>query len=215
MYGLFGCGKIMLVKVVVYYIIVVFIWVVGLEFVQKYLGEGFCMVWDVFCLVKENVFVIIFIDEIDVIVIKRFDVQIGVDREVQRILLELLNQMDGFDQNVNVKVIMVINRVDILDLVLLWLGWLDCKIEFLFFDCCQKRLIFFIIISKMNFFEEVDLEDYVVWLDKILGVDINFICQESGMLVVCENCYIVLVKDFEKVYKIVIKKDEQEYEFYK
>ncbi|NXA27745.1 PRS6B protein, partial [Ibidorhyncha struthersii] len=81
-----------------------FIRVVGSEFVQKYLGEGPRMVRDVFRLAKENAPAIIFIDEIDAIATKRFDAQTGADREVQRILLELLNQMDGFDQNVNVKV---------------------------------------------------------------------------------------------------------------
>ena len=78
--------------------------VVGSEFVQKYLGEGPRMVRDVFRLAKENSPAIIFIDEIDAIATKRFDAQTGADREVQRILLELLNQMDGFDQTTNVKV---------------------------------------------------------------------------------------------------------------
>lgn len=81
-----------------------FIRVVGSEFVQKYLGEGPRMVRDVFRLAKENAPAIIFIDEIDAIATKRFDAQTGADREVQRILLELLNQMDGFDQTTNVKV---------------------------------------------------------------------------------------------------------------
>ena len=74
------------------------------EFVQKYLGEGPRMVRDVFRLARENAPAIIFIDEIDAIATKRFDAQTGADREVQRILLELLNQMDGFDQGSNVKV---------------------------------------------------------------------------------------------------------------
>ena len=77
---------------------------VGSEFVQKYLGEGPRMVRDVFRLARENAPAIIFIDEIDAIATKRFDAQTGADREVQRILLELLNQMDGFDQGSNVKV---------------------------------------------------------------------------------------------------------------
>src|SRR5271169_6668988 len=81
-----------------------FIRVVGSEFLQKYLGEGPRMVRDVFRLAKENAPAIIFIDEIDAIATKRFDAQTGADREVQRILLELLNQMDGFDQTTNVKV---------------------------------------------------------------------------------------------------------------
>lgn len=89
---------------ILFYFTAAFIRVVGSEFVQKYLGEGPRMVRDVFRLAKENAPAIIFIDEIDAIATKRFDAQTGADREVQRILLELLNQMDGFDQATNVKV---------------------------------------------------------------------------------------------------------------
>lgn len=99
-----GCGKTMLAKAVAHHTTASFIRVVGSEFVQKYLGEGPRMVRDVFRLAKENSPAIIFIDEIDAIATKRFDAQTGADREVQRILLELLNQMDGFDQTTNVKV---------------------------------------------------------------------------------------------------------------
>ncbi|CAN8178118.1 unnamed protein product [Coccothraustes coccothraustes] len=225
MYGPPGCGKTMLAKAVAHHTTAAFIRVVGSEFVQKYLGEGPRMVRDVFRLAKENAPAIIFIDEIDAIATKRFDAQTGADREVQRILLELLNQMDGFDQNVNVKVIMATNRADTLDPALLRPGRLDRKIEFPLPDRRQKRLIFSTITGKMNLSEEVDLEDYVARPDKISGADINSICQEAGMLAVRENrvaCwpvrenrYIVLAKDFEKAYKTVIKKDEQEHEFYK
>ena len=99
-----GTGKTMLVKAVAHHTTASFIRVVGSEFVQKYLGEGPRMVRDVFRLARENAPAIIFIDEIDAIATKRFDAQTGADREVQRILLELLNQMDGFDQGSSVKV---------------------------------------------------------------------------------------------------------------
>src|SRR6267142_3919639 len=99
-----GTGKTMLVKAVAHHTTASFIRVVGSEFVQKYLGEGPRMVRDVFRLARENSPAIIFIDEIDAIATKRFDAQTGADREVQRILLELLNQMDSFDQGRNVKV---------------------------------------------------------------------------------------------------------------
>lgn len=104
MFGPPGCGKTMLAKAVAHHTTASFIRVVGSEFVQKYLGEGPRMVRDVFRLARENAPAIIFIDEIDAIATKRFDAQTGADREVQRILLELLNQMDGFDQTTNVKV---------------------------------------------------------------------------------------------------------------
>jgi ATP-dependent 26S proteasome regulatory subunit len=95
----------MLAKAVAHHTTAAFIRVVGSEFVQKYLGEGPRMVRDIFRLAKENSPAIIFIDEVDAIATKRFDSQTGADREVQRVLLELLNQMDGFDQTTNIKVI--------------------------------------------------------------------------------------------------------------
>jgi 26S proteasome regulatory subunit T3 len=89
--------------------------------------------------------------------------------------------MDGFDQTVNVKVIMATNRADTLDPALLRPGRLDRKIEFPLPDRRQKRLIFSTITSKMNLSEEVDLEDYVARPDKISGADINAICQEVSV----------------------------------
>ncbi|KYQ55649.1 26S protease regulatory subunit 6B [Trachymyrmex zeteki] len=172
MYGPPGCGKTMLAKAVARHTTAAFIRVVGSEFVQKYLGEGPRMVRDVFRLAKENSPAIIFVDEIDAIATKRFDAQTGADREVQRILLELLNQMDGFDQTTNVKVIMATNRADTLDPALLRPGRLDRKIEFPLPDRRQKRLIFSTITAKMNLSEEVDLEDYVARPDRISGADI-------------------------------------------
>jgi len=214
MYGPPGCGKTMLAKAVANHTKASFIAVVGSEFVQMYLGEGPRMVRDVFRLAKDNSPAIIFIDEIDAIATKRFDAQTGADREVQRILLELLNQMDGFDISVNVKVIMATNRADTLDPALLRPGRLDRKIEFALPDRRQKRLVFTTITSKMNLSDEVDLEDYVARSDKISGADISAICQEAGMLAVRKNRYVILAKDFEKAYKNVITKDEDEMSFY-
>ena len=164
LYGPPGTGKTMLVKAVAHHTTASFIRVNGSEFVQKYLGEGPRMVRDVFRLARENSPSIIFIDEIDAIATKRFDAQTGADREVQRILLELLNQMDGFDQTSNVKVIMATNRADTLDPALLRPGRLDRKIEFPTPDRRQKRLILTTLTSKMNLSEEVDLEDCTLYL---------------------------------------------------
>ncbi|PNH05344.1 Vacuolar proton ATPase a3 [Tetrabaena socialis] len=150
-------------------------------------GGGPRMVRDVFRLAKENAPSIIFIDEVDAIATARFDAQTGADREVQRILMELLNQMDGFDQTVNVKVIMATNRADTLDPALLRPGRLDRKIEFPVPDRRQKRLIFQVCTSKMNLSDEVDLEDYVSRPDKISAAEISAICQEAGMLAVRKN----------------------------
>uniref|UniRef100_A0A1I7UWD7 26S proteasome regulatory subunit 6B n=1 Tax=Caenorhabditis tropicalis TaxID=1561998 RepID=A0A1I7UWD7_9PELO len=215
MYGPPGCGKTMLAKAVAANTAASFIRVVGSEFVQKYLGEGPRMVRDVFRMAKENSPSIIFIDEIDAIATKRFDAQTGADREVQRILLELLNQMDGFDQMTNVKVIMATNRADTLDPALLRPGRLDRKIEFPLPDRRQKRLVFSTLCGRMNLNDDIDLEDWVARPDKISGADINAICQEAGMQAVRENRYVVLTKDFEKAYKSVVKKETDQFEFYK
>merc|ERR1719197_2431209 len=215
MFGPPGCGKTMLAKAVAHHTSASFISVVGSEFVQKYLGEGPRMVRDVFRMAKENAPSIIFIDEIDAIATKRFDAQTGADREVQRILLELLNQMDGFDVTVNVKVIMATNRADTLDPALLRPGRLDRKIQFPVPDRRQKRLIFQACTAKMNLGDEVDLEDYVNRPEKLSGADISAICQEAGLHAVRANRYVVLSKDFDKGYKNNTNKKDTEFDFYK
>lgn len=218
------------------------------------------MVRDVFRMAKENAPAIIFIDEVDAIGTKRFDSQTGADREVQRILLELLNQMDGrqqsyshccidirlvtrpvvgwpscihsffllclslflfacfslsgFDQTVNIKVIMATNRQDTLDPALLRPGRLDRKIEFPNPDRRQKRLIFQVCTAKMNLSEEIELEDFVQRPEKLSAADIAAICQEAGLQAVRQNRYVILNKDFEKAYKNNIKRSDQEFEFY-
>merc|ERR1712176_1107640 len=214
MYGPPGCGKTMLAKAVAHHTTASFIRVVGSEFVQKYLGEGPRMVRDVFRLAKENSPSIIFIDEIDAIATKRFDAQTGADREVQRIPLELLNQMDGFDQNVNVKVIMATNRADTLDPALLRPGRLDRKIEFPLPDRRQKRMVFQAATSRMNLSDELDLEDYVNRSEKVSCADVASICAEAGLQAVRENRYVVLPKDFDKAYKRAVSNREKEHLFY-
>ncbi|KAK9809802.1 hypothetical protein WJX73_008099 [Symbiochloris irregularis] len=207
-------GKTMLAKAVAHHTTAAFIRVVGSEFVQKYLGEGPRMVRDVFRLAKENAPAIIFVDEVDAIATARFDAQTGADREVQRILMELLNQMDGFDQTVNVKVIMATNRADTLDPALLRPGRLDRKIEFPLPDRRQKRLVFQACTASMNLSEEVDLEDYVSRPDKISNAEIAAICQEAGMHAVRKNRYVILPKDFDKGYKANVKKSDTNFDFY-
>lgn len=186
----------------------------GSEFVQKYLGEGPRMVRDVFRLARENSPCIVFIDEIDAIATKRFDAQTGADREVQRILLELLNQMDGFDQTTNIKVIMATNRADTLDPALLRPGRLDRKIEFPNPDRRQKRMVFQAVTSRMNLSDELDLEDYVNRSEKVSAADISSICAEAGLQAVRENRYVVLPKDFDAAYKKAVNNREKELAFY-
>merc|ERR1719460_2012903 len=171
LYGPPGTGKTMLAKAVANHTTATFIRMVGSEFVQKYLGEGPRMVRDVFRLARENAPAIVFIDEIDAIATKRFDAQTGADREVQRILLGLLNQMDGFDQATNVKVIMATNRADTLDPALLRPGRLARKIEFPPPDRRQKRLVLQACTANMNLADSVDLEDYVNRPERVSAAD--------------------------------------------
>ncbi|EYU36890.1 hypothetical protein MIMGU_mgv1a023068mg [Erythranthe guttata] len=172
------------------------------------------MVRDVFRLAKKNSPAIVFIDEVDAIATARFDAQRVADREVQRILLELLNQMDGFDQTVNVKVIMATNRADTLDPALLRPGRLDGRIEFPLPDRRQKRLVFQVCTAKMNLSDEVDLEDYVSRPDKISAAEISGICQEAGMRAARKNRYVILAKDFEKGYTSNVKMPDIQFDFY-
>jgi len=217
LYGPPGTGKTMMAKAVANNTDATFIQVVGSEFAQKYLGEGPRMVRDVFRLARENAPAIVFIDEVDAVATKRYDAQTGADREVQRILLELLNQMDGFDQTSTVKVIMATNRPDTLDPALLRPGRLDRKIEFPHPDRRQKRLIFQVCTTKMNLGDDVDLEDFVSRGDgsQLSAADIASICQEAGLQAVRNNRYVVLAQDFEKAYNKVKKTEDDTFLFYK
>ncbi|KAK6090689.1 hypothetical protein P3W45_000412 [Vairimorpha bombi] len=214
LYGPPGTGKTMLVKAVANHTKATFISINGSEFVQKYLGEGPRMVRDVFRLAREHEPSIMFIDEADSIATKRFDASTSADREVQRVLLELLNQMDGFDQNCNVRVIMATNRADTIDPALLRPGRLDRKIEFPLPDRRQKRLVFSTVTGKMSLANDVDLEVLVNRPDRISCADINSICQEAGTLAVRASRYVVNQKDFEEAYTKVVERNDAQPDFY-
>ncbi|UVC54570.1 26S proteasome regulatory subunit 6B [Theileria orientalis] len=214
LYGPPGTGKTMLAKAVAHHTEATFIRFVGSEFVQKYLGEGPRMVRDIFRLARENAPSILFIDEVDAIATKRFDAQTGADREVQRILLELLNQMDGFDKNASVKVIMATNRADTLDPALLRPGRLDRKIEFPLPDRRQRRLIFQTITNKMNLSKDIDIETFVARPEKISAADISAICLEAGLQAIRKNRYVVNTRDFEQGWKRIVKRHDRDYQFY-
>ncbi|VEU21510.1 DEKNAAC102595 [Brettanomyces naardenensis] len=218
LYGPPGTGKTMLVKAVAHHTTAAFIRVNGSEFVQKYLGEGPRMVRDVFRLARENAPSIIFIDEIDAIATKRFDAQTGADREVQRILIELLTQMDGFDQSTNVKVIMATNRPDTLDPALLRPGRLDRKIEFPSLkDRRERRMIFSTVASKMSLAPEVDLDSLIIRNDPLSGAVIAAIMQEAGLRAVRKNRYMIIQSDLEEAYTSQVKTGTEvdKFDFYR
>ena len=138
MYGPPGTGKTLLARAVAHHTDCTFIRVSGAELVQKYIGEGSRMVRELFVMAREAAPSIIFMDEIDSIGSSRSGSGRG-DSEVQRTMLELLNQLDGFEPSNKIKVIMATNRIDILDSALLRPGRIDRKIEFPLPDRRQKR----------------------------------------------------------------------------
>jgi 26S proteasome regulatory subunit T2 len=115
----------------------------------------------------------VFIDEIDAVGTKRYDSNSGGEREIQRTMLELLNQLDGFDSRGDVKVLMATNRIDSLDPALIRPGRIDRKIEFPLPEEATKRRIFSIHTSRMQLAEDVNLDEFVVAKDDLSGADIK------------------------------------------
>ncbi len=209
LYGEPGTGKTLLAKAVANSTSATFLRVVGSELIQKYLGDGPKLVRELFRVADEMSPSIIFMDEIDAIGTKRYDSQSGGEREIQRTMLELLNQMDGFDSRGDVKVVMATNRIETLDPALLRPGRIDRKIEFPLPDQKTKRRIFSIHTSKMTLAEDVNLEEFVMSKDELSGADIKAICTESGLLALRERRMKVKHADLKKAKeKVMYKKKE-------
>jgi len=132
-----------------------------------------------------------------------------VEREIQRTMLELLNQLDGFDSRGDVKVIMATNRIETLDPALIRPGRIDRKIEFPLPDIKTKRRIFSIHTSRMTLSEDVNLEEFVMTKDDLSGADIKAICSEAGLLALRERRMKVTHTDFKKAKeKVLYRKNE-------
>merc|ERR1712028_63111 len=126
------------------------------------------------------------IDEIDAVGSKRYDSNSGGAKEIQRTMLELLTQLDGFESRGDVKVIMATNAIESLDPALLRPGRIDRKIEFPMPDIKTKRHIFGIHTGRMTLSDDVDLEEFVMAKDELSGADIKAVCTESGLLALRE-----------------------------
>mmetsp|Transcript_27544 Transcript_27544/g.39449 ORF Transcript_27544/g.39449 Transcript_27544/m.39449 type:complete len:451 (+) Transcript_27544:130-1482(+) len=198
LYGEPGTGKTLLAKAVANHTSATFLRVVGSELIQKYLGDGPKLVRELFRVADDLSPTIVFIDEIDAVGSKRYDSSSGGTREIQRTMLELLNQLDGFDERGDVKVIMATNKIESLDPALIRPGRIDRKIEFPYPDVKTKRHIFNIHTSKMTLDQEVDLEKFIMSKDELSGADIKAICTEAGMLALRERRMKVVQEDFEK-----------------
>merc|ERR1711970_695403 len=198
LYGPPGTGKTLLAKAVANQTSATFLRIVGSELIQKYLGEGPKIVRELFRVAEENSPAIIFMDEIDAVGTKRYDSNSGGEREIQRTMLELLNQLDGFDSRGDVKVVMATNRMAALDPALIRPGRIDRKIEFPLPSETTKRRIFKIHTGKMSLADDVDLEDYITSKDSLSGADIKAICTEAGLLALRERRMRVTNDDFAK-----------------
>jgi len=141
---------------------------------------------------------IIFMDEIDAVGTKRYDSTSGGEKEIQRTMLELLNQLDGFDDKNDVKVIMATNKIETLDPALIRPGRIDRKIEFPLPDSQTKRRIFQIHTGKMQMAPDVDVEELVNTKDELSGADIKAVCTEAGLLALRERRMRVTMEDFTK-----------------
>jgi 26S proteasome regulatory subunit T5 len=178
LYGPPGTGKTLLARACAAQTKSTFLKLAGPQLVQMFIGDGAKLVRDAFALAKEKAPAVIFIDELDAIGTKRFDSEKAGDREVQRTMLELLNQLDGFSSTADIKVIAATNRVDILDPALLRSGRLDRKIEFPHPNQEARARIMQIHSRKMNKFD-VNFEELSRSTDDFNGAQCKAVCVEA------------------------------------
>ena len=201
-----GCGKTLLAKAVANHTEATFIRMVGSELAQKYIGEGGRMVRELFSLAKEKAPSIIFLDEIDAIGAKRLDGSTSGDREVQRTLMQLLAELDGFDVLENVKIIAATNRPDILDEALLRPGRFDRVIEIPIPDEVGRKAIFKLNIDKMST-KKIQLKQIVEKTDGFSGAEIKATCVEAGMIAIRQGRGHITQTDFiDSIKRINLKK---------
>ncbi|KAK9369758.1 P-loop containing nucleoside triphosphate hydrolase protein [Lipomyces kononenkoae] len=210
LYGAPGTGKTLLAKAVANQTSATFLRIVGSELIQKYLGDGPRLCRQIFQVAAEHSPSIVFIDEIDAIGTKRYESTSGGEREIQRTMLELLNQLDGFDDRGDVKVIMATNKIESLDPALIRPGRIDRKILFENPDQNTKRKIFQIHTGKMSLGDDVDLEEFVAIKDDLSGADIKAICTEAGLLALRERRMKVTAQDFRSARERVMKNKVEE-----
>ncbi|KAL7674606.1 hypothetical protein ACOME3_000883 [Neoechinorhynchus agilis] len=196
LYGPPGTGKTLLARACAAQTKSTFLKLAGPQLVQMFIGDGAKLVRDAFALAKSKAPTIIFIDELDAIGTKRFDSEKAGDREVQRTMLELLNQLDGFQPNQDIKVIAATNRVDILDPALLRSGRLDRKIEFPSPNETARARIIFIHSRNMFVNEDVNYEELARCTEDFNGAQCRAICVEAGMIALRRGASQINHEDF-------------------
>lgn len=207
MYGPPGVGKTLLARACAAQTNATFLKLAGPQLVQMFIGDGAKLVRDAFALAKEKSPAIIFIDELDAIGTKRFDSEKSGDREVQRTMLELLNQLDGFSSDDNIKVIAATNRVDILDPALLRSGRIDRKIEFVLPDEAARTRILQIHSRKMNVSKDVNYAEVADQCQQFNSAQLKAVTVEAGMLALRNDRDEIVHEDFvEGVMAVQAKK---------
>merc|ERR1719240_1579252 len=198
LYGPPGTGKTLLARAMASNMTANFLKVVASAIVDKYIGESARIVREMFGYAKEHQPCIVFMDEIDAIGGKRFGQGTSADREIQRTLMELLNQLDGFDELGAVKIIMATNRPDVLDPALLRPGRLDRKIEIPIPNDAARADILKIHASGVPKHGDIDVDAVVPLCDNFNGADLRNVCTEAGMFAMRAERDYVIEEDFMK-----------------
>jgi proteasome regulatory subunit len=204
-----GTGKTMLAKAVANATKATFLGLVGAELAQKYIGEGGRMVRELFDLAREKAPSIIFIDELDSIGSRRLDTATSGDREVQRTLMQLLSEMDGFESLNNVKVIAATNRPELLDVALLRPGRFDRIIEIPMPDINARNTIFQVHSRSMPLFEDVDLRKLAIMADGFSGAEIKSTTIEAGISAISDGRDSVTKSDLVAAINKIARKRRQ------
>ena len=200
-----GTGKTMLAKAVANQTNATFLGMVGSELAQKYIGEGGRLVRELFDLARQRAPSIIFIDEIDAIGAKRLDAATSGDREVQRTLMQLLAEMDGFSEVNDVKIIAATNRPELLDEALLRPGRFDRIIEIPLPDEDGRKAILGLHLGKMPLDKKVKVSNVIEQTDGFSGVEIKALCIEAGIRAIKDKRKKVLPDDISEAVDVVRK----------
>jgi proteasome regulatory subunit len=192
-----GTGKTLIAKAVAHEANATFIRMSGSELVHKYIGEGAQLVRELFSLAREKAPTIVFIDEIDAVGSTRTNDGTSGSAEVQRTLMQLLAEMDGFDNRGDVRIMAATNRVDMLDPALLRPGRFDRVIAIPLPDKAGRKAILRIHSRKMTLID-VDLDRVVEMTENATGADLQAVCREAGMMAVRKEADGVTQADFEK-----------------
>ncbi|CAD7696076.1 unnamed protein product [Ostreobium quekettii] len=198
LYGPPGTGKTLLARAVASNIDANFLKVVSSAIVDKYIGESARIIREMFGYARDHEPCVIFMDEIDAIGGRRFSEGTSADREIQRTLMELLSQLDGFEKVGKVKTIMATNRPDVLDPALMRPGRLDRKIEIPLPNEQARMEILKIHSAPLTKHGDIDYEAAVKLAENFNGADLRNVCTEAGMFAIRDERDYVTHEDFMK-----------------